>query len=424
MLEYPVVFCPFFFKAADSPMRDEILFHDPAADGMLTLDLRETEETAANDLLAGEERVGEALRMLYVALTRAQNLCHVYLGDISKFEDSTLARVLGNVPPMPVLQVLAEKSQGALDVTLIEREADAAVRAPLAKEGDGGELRARHFDRTIPQTRMIASFSSLISDSTAMEEDRDAGEVAVATVEAEIVTDALPDFERGVRAGLFWHDVLEHLDFQKPEAINGLVADTLVSHGMNAAHGDAICARVRQLLKAELQPGLSLERISTKERLAEVEFSYPVPSLTPERIRAVFAKHGGDPDAADYLHSLGRLKFQPVDGFMRGFIDLLFQFEGRYYLVDWKSNWLGSKPEDYSAKVLRSTMLNSFYFLQYHLYTVAADLFLSRRVPGYDYEKHFGGVFYIFLRGVDAGKPGQGVYFDKPDGMLIRDLKF
>ena len=422
-LEYPVVFCPFFFKPADNQARREVLFHDPDADLMLTLDLRETAEAEAHEMLASEERVGEALRMLYVALTRAQNLCHVYLGDISKFEESTLARILGDVPPMPALQGLAEKSQGAIDVTVIEPEADAAVKAVAQQQGDGEELQARHFDRVLPQTRMIASFSSLISDSSAMEADRDAGETVVAAVETEIATDALPDFERGVRAGLFWHDVLEHLDFQKPGEIDGLVAETLVSHGMNAAHGDAICARVRQLLKAELQPGLSLERISAKEKLSEVEFSYPVPSLTPDRIRAIFAKHGGDPNAADYLQSLGRLKFQPVEGFMRGFIDLLFQFEGRYYLVDWKSNWLGKRAEDYAPAALRSTMLSSFYFLQYHLYTVAADLFLSRRGAGYDYEKHFGGVFYVFLRRVDAAKVGQGVYFDRPEGKLIGDLR-
>jgi len=427
-LEYPVVFCPFFFKAADSSKRTEILFHDPKANEELTFDLREPKDAPENDKLAGEERVGEALRMFYVAITRAKNLCHIYAGDISGFEESTLARVLDPGPTKPVLDALAAKSAGTIDVTLIDSDADAAARSVPAEVRSGEELHARKFTGRIAQTRMIASFSALISDSqetaveTVAEADHDTNVIVSLGAEAEIASDALPDFERGVRAGLFWHDLLEHLDFQKPETIDALVVATLASHGMAAAHRDAVCARLRQLLKAELKPGLALEKISAADRLAEVEFSYPIASLTPELIRGVFAKHGGDPNAADYLQNLGRLKFQLFEGFMRGFIDLLFQFDGKYYLVDWKSNWLGAKPEDYSAQALRSTMLGSFYFLQYHLYTVAVDLFLSRRVPGYDYEKHFGGVFYIFLRGVDAGKPGQGVYCDRPGAGLIADL--
>ena len=86
---------------------------------------------------------------------------------------------------------------------------------------------------------------------------------------------------------------------------------------------------------------------------------------------------------------------------MRGFMDLLFRFEGRYYLVDWKSNWLGNRPAHYGEQGVRAAMLRHAYFLQYQLYTVAADLFLRQRLPGYQYKKDFGGIFYVFVRGID-----------------------
>lgn len=108
---------------------------------------------------------------------------------------------------------------------------------------------------------------------------------------------------------------------------------------------------------------------------------------------------------------------------MRGFIDLLFEFEGRYYIVDWKSNQLGPSMEDYGAAGLHTSMTGSFYFLQYHLYTVAVESFLRVRIPGFDYAKHFGGVFYIFLRGVDAADPERGIFRARPDEGLIRDLR-
>jgi len=420
-LEYPIVFCPFLWKPADSVKRTELLFHDPAVEDRLTFDLRDKNEVPAHDQLTGEERLGESLRMLYVALTRAQNVCHVYAGDISKNDTSPLATILGGAPPLPLIEALAKKSGGTIDVTMIDHTADALVKAPPASDVEDGQLRACEFAGTISRTRMITSFSALIFDSAKEEPDRDAGEAEEPVV--KITEDVLPDFERGVRAGLFWHDVLEHLDFQKPEGIDTLVADKLASHGMNATHAEYACARLRQLLKTQLQPGLSLSQISTAARLAEVEFSYPIASLTPERVREVFAKHGGLEMGADFSRNLGRLKFQPVEGFMRGFIDLIFEFDGCYYIVDWKSNRLGPSMEDYDAAGLNAIMTGSFYFLQYHLYTVAVEMFLRGRIPGFDYEKHFGGVFYIFLRGVDATNPERGIFQARPDAGLIRDLR-
>jgi exodeoxyribonuclease V beta subunit len=421
-LEYPVVFCPFPWKAADNPRRSEILFHDPENKNRLTLDLRDKSEAALHDSLTAEEKRGESLRMLYVALTRAQNLCHVYTGDISKFETSPLAAILGGTPPMPALQALEKQSGGNLDVTLIDPEADdTAAFLPWGCD-DTEKLQAREFVGAISQTRMIASFSGLVSDGAKEEADRDSGGTEVADAAEQPVPDALAGFERGVRAGLFWHDLLENLDFENPGMIRDLVAGKLASHGLDETYNPAICDRLLHLLTTTLQPGFALQRISRRERLSEVEFSYPIAALTPEKIRAVFARHAGGEFSADFSSNLGRLDFRPVEGFMRGFIDLLFRFEDRYYIVDWKSNLLGQRAEDYSGEALRNAMLGSFYFLQYHLYTVAAELFLRARLPGFDYGRQFGGVFYFFLRGVHSGHPGRGVFHDCPDAALIHDL--
>ncbi len=294
--------------------------------------------------------------------------------------------------------------------------------APVDEPGDG--IHAKAFHGSIAQTRMIASFSALISDSEKVDVDVDAVEIDELDPATDTTFAALARFDRGVRTGLFWHELLQHLDFQDPSGIAPLVLEKLASYGFGDMQADAICAQVRNLLSVppgpELKSGAGFPRIRKQDKLAEVEFSFPIASLEPDKMRAIFARHG---QFADYSADLGRLNFRPVEGFMRGFIDLLFQFDGRFYIVDWKSNWLGNRPADYDQPNLRSSILHHFYFLQYHLYTVAADLFLSRRIRGYDYKKHFGGVFYIFLRGVDPGKPGRGIYRDCPDASLIRDLR-
>ena len=100
---------------------------------------------------------------------------------------------------------------------------------------------------------------------------------------------------------------------------------------------------------------------------------------------------------------------------MKGFIDLVFRFEDRFYLLDWKSNHLGSRPEDYRRDLLPSVMESESYILQYYIYLAALDEYLEKRVPGYDYESGMGGVFYIFLRGVHPERgPDYGIYYDLP----------
>jgi exodeoxyribonuclease V beta subunit len=122
------------------------------------------------------------------------------------------------------------------------------------------------------------------------------------------------------------------------------------------------------------------------------------------------------------------LVFHPLAGYLSGFIDLVFEREQRFYLVDWKSNHLGYRPEDYGAESIAATMFEHAYHLQYLLYAVALDRYLRRRVAGYAYERHFGGVYYLFVRGVrpgwhDAAGAPSGVYFDRPPGPAIAQLE-
>ena len=103
-------------------------------------------------------------------------------------------------------------------------------------------------------------------------------------------------------------------------------------------------------------------------------------------------------------------------------IDLVFRHGDRFYIVDWKSNWLGNRAEEYGPEVLRTAMVRQFYVLQYHLYAAALHAHLRLRVPGYRYETHFGGVYYVFLRGLDPARPELGVFRDRPAAGLIEQL--
>jgi exodeoxyribonuclease V beta subunit len=92
-------------------------------------------------------------------------------------------------------------------------------------------------------------------------------------------------------------------------------------------------------------------------------------------------------------------------------------------LVDWKSNWLGDRPEDYDRPGVEAAMRAHHYALQAYLYILAADRFLAARIPDYAYETHFGGVFYLFLRGVERGNPRRGIYRTRPPLALVEKLR-
>ena len=107
---------------------------------------------------------------------------------------------------------------------------------------------------------------------------------------------------------------------------------------------------------------------------------------------------------------------------MKGFVDTVIRSAGRFYIVDWKSNLLGNSPGDYTQEAMRQSLLMQYYHLQYHIYSLALHRYLQRRLPGYDYETHFGGVYYIFLRGLDPERPELGIFHDRPTAGLITDF--
>jgi len=119
----------------------------------------------------------------------------------------------------------------------------------------------------------------------------------------------------------------------------------------------------------------------------------------------------------------GELDFQQVSGMLKGFIDLVFVYEGRYYVLDYKSNHLGDSQAEYTAEAINHVMIEHRYELQYQLYTLALHRFLRSRIPDYNYEQHFGGVYYLFLRGmrVETGNE-YGVFFTKPSLDFVMQL--
>jgi len=191
--------------------------------------------------------------------------------------------------------------------------------------------------------------------------------------------------------------------------------------GFSEEWGDTVVNLLQRVLATPLD-GQRLADITREQRCDELEFYYPLVSLTADALKTLLAQHGfgNGPLANDWVE---RLQFESAEGYLHGFIDLVFESEGRYFVVDYKSNDLGPRDKDYAPERLLTTMVQEHYLLQYLIYTLAVHRYLRMRLPDYDYEQHFGGVYYLFLRGMNpASKQSSGIYFDRPSAAMVEGL--
>jgi exodeoxyribonuclease V beta subunit len=451
-LEYPVVFCPFCWGESTVKKGRPLTFHDPAADFQLVVDIGEKWDPL-HVSLAEQELLAENLRLLYVALTRARVACYLVWGSIYNTGTSAPAWIFHRPdPPLQtgVVEALEERcgelSPGRMEEEVKQAAAGAAENIevlplpddrsalPMSGEKTAEELSFRNFKGRIDSEWRLASFSSLVLGAhftPEMPDHDEAGPGAAVVEEPEPGPAPFEDifsFPRGARAGSFLHEVLEHADFKntgKPETAD-LVRGKCEIHGFNPKWTDAVTGMLQNLVSTLLSPdlpGFTLSELGPEDRLNELEFLFPMARMTPDILAGAFRLHqSGIPGWVP--ETIGRLQFPPAKGFMKGFIDMVFQRGNRFYLVDWKSNFLGDKIEDYRRERLDRAMETGYYMLQYHIYALALDRYLALRIPNYSYRDHFGGVFYVFLRGVrrEAG-PDYGIFRDKPSEETIDALR-
>ncbi len=197
-----------------------------------------------------------------------------------------------------------------------------------------------------------------------------------------------------------------------------LVPAALQAHGIDAELWSEIATQQLQaVLDTDLDGhGLRLSALQANRRLPELGFTFPVERLDVQRLRELLADPAyGLPPAM--RQAAERLQFDELKGFLKGFIDLTFEHAGRWYILDYKSNWLGPSAAHYGAERLEQAIAAEHYHLQYLIYLVALRRFLRTRLAGFS-DEQLGGAWYLFLRGM----PEAGVYFARPSDALLDAL--
>ncbi len=453
-LQYPVVYCPYLW---DGKIRDEdpVGFHDPGDSYLPKLDLG-SDLLAEHQARARYEAMAESLRLAYVALTRARHMCVIAWGGFKGMGTSPLGYLLhhpgGERDPSKFGVQVEAKTDDELLADLHDLAAGAAgaiqtgefAAAPKGTYHPSVDLdRELTFEearRRLPIMWHTSSFSSLVSSGAALTPDESEGRdrdlveegppqpLALVDDSAEVPLAALA---RGARTGNMLHDLFEHLDFTAADGgdFRDLVSDRLTAYGFEtSAWEETLCAAIRAVLETPLDPqvpDLCLGRLPPQRRLDELEFLFPTDHHQKDgtALAEIFAAHGSRAVPNDYPQRLKRLEFKQVVGFMRGFVDLVFEHQGRWYVVDYKSNHLGDTFAGYAPARLALAMAEHHYFLQYHIYCVALHRYLDYRLQDYDFERHFGGVYYLFLRGMSPATGSQrAVFRDRPSADMIAGL--
>jgi exodeoxyribonuclease V beta subunit len=288
----------------------------------------------------------------------------------------------------------------------------------VPRSGPSGDLRARSPNAPIDDTWRIASYSALVAghELAGAADAEHLAETGLGADPAGSPVEWTPHgFPAGAQAGLFLHELLERLSFPAAtaEVLGPLVETLLRQYGFDPRWRPAVERLIGRVLDTPLDElgSLRLRGIEDRRRRNEMAFHFPLESVSDAALDRVL-NVGGD-----------RLRFGSVRGLMKGYIDLVFEHQGRYFLADYKSNRLGVRTEDYDHAAMAGAMREHRYDLQYLIYAVALHRYLAQRIADYDYERHFGGAYYLFLRGLDPEQGSRyGVFFERPDAGLIQAL--
>lgn len=463
-LEYPIVFIPFATRQRN-PLKvgnrdvSYIEYHNDNNVLVLSLDGDEkAKKCMANEAYA------ESIRLLYVAITRAERKCYIFTTPFKAFELSPLGQALkwkkddsiADSIRRLIAQAPNDISFDTVNLEQLEGCFVNAVSSPssqIAKEKPkGNSYQASRFYAHIERDWWLSSFTALSKrlrhdGKSSPNRDSDLTEIQAdsSSFDRQRENESLLRFNmlKGARTGNFLHSLLEHTNFTQDDWASQLVSKTPTLSELAADHSlEDLVNWLNEIIHCPLTANtdhlaFSLKQIPNNKMLKEVEFYFPMENASSERLTELLSEH-----RRDYYHKRLNAKvscvkeseldnnsmtlqanrvslpsYASLKGMMHGFIDLVFEHEGKYFLCDYKSSHLGDNLDDYSQASLHENIERNHYDLQYLIYSVALHRYLKASLEDYDPKTHFGGSYYLYLRGMKASDMKQdnefqsGVYF-------------
>lgn len=431
-LEFPITLLPF---AANFEYNKKILFHDRKSFDLYI----DFDKSKLHSKLSDEERLADDIRLLYVAITRSIYHCSIGIAPITykhkkkhNFTDlhhSAIGYLIQNKK-----QGTAESLKKNLQDLNIHSNGDINFRYLSRKENhwiltQHSSNQSLSYEKWIPKIIKNCNNSWHITSYSELKNTHE--------IEKQINLQNLLDcdinddfyekeskltkhtFPKGKICGEFFHNLFKTLDFKKLINIQWL-QNQMILYNIDLKWITVIRQWIYSIINTPLDKyNLTLSKITFEHKQTEFQFCLNInTNLTAIRLNNLCKQY-------DYVSRVSPvIAFKTITGMLRGFIDLVFYWNKKYYLLDYKTNWLGNEDNSYVQSNIILEMIKYRYDLQYQIYTLALHRFLKHKILSYNYEKDFGGIYYLFIRGMNGLSSNHGIYFYKPEWEFIRNLDY
>jgi len=396
-LEYNIVLAPFLDMNTDNKFEFQ-RFRDEKGNYLVRETVLMTpEETRINN----EQLEQENKRLIYVAITRAVFKCFIFENKAGYYNRSSLKPFLAAI--------------NAGNSYIYKGEMPDYNMTPFnlgQNEQENKPLFATDF-KLIHENWNKLSYTALAIHPGRNPKER-----------TDMLEEAYDKFifnqlRFGAASGNLLHQLLEQIDFASDARWHKEVELVLKAYipGRLEAYTPFLLQLLEHVVHVPIsinKTTFSLSKVFADRRMAELEFDFPIKGFQTKLLEAVVRNY-----AAVAIKSF---EGNALEGLMNGKIDLFFEHNHRYYILDWKSNYLGFKIADYDAAGVLNAMDENNYHLQYLIYTVALKKYLTSRIPDFDYETQFGGVIYLFLRGLRKGST-HGVFKARPSLKIVERME-
>ena len=451
-LQFKLVLCPYLWQSPTNPKGP--LWRDEVKNEWYVSVNNRWDKNLNIKQQAKEEALQEAERLAYVALTRACKYLIIIWGRAQNQEGNPLTSLLFG--PESINCKMEELTKQRMEEWITSNSVDININYVSQTSIKRSWLRRKEQDglstgpvptRTLVSSWGRYSYSSWVrnpknhqTDLQEIEEGKDRDEYEneinfISKLQNKISSrdnsdntpigykdNPLKDFPRGAFAGECLHKILERINFQSSIDINEnyqLIQEELNRSGIDPKHLEDVQKAIKRVLNIPISGPLAqlrLRDIRPNQRIHEMSFDLPLSheggDISSLGLSKVFKIDQNARFGRSYAKQISDLRITSK-GFLTGSIDLIFadqenHSEARWWVVDWKSNWIGKKtegitscgPANYDEEAMERQMLHHNYPLQAHLYLVAMHRLLKWRLPQYNPEKHLGGYIYIFLRGI------------------------
>lgn len=365
----------------------------------------------------------ENRREWYVALTRAVNRVYVFMHD----EKNASQSGVGFWKNLGAFEHEYSADHGLLDGVQTFQSAELVglevhgIEIPkkkfYAKQPSSFSVLAQHLNPNAVQDFMVQNYSPLVIDDESHKQNFGNGSEA----DLPFINQ---HFVKGVAAGSFLHEVLDIIDLSNVATAGGDIYKRMknsyplvYTQMLNMCNQDSHIVEnhmvqwFADVTSAEIHQGFSLNMLKPKQYLSEMDFCMSMKDqyFDSSKVNDLLRLHG---------ITIPRLNNAEAVRYLVGSIDLVYQFNGKYYVSDYKSNYLGNSYADYSQDEMQKSMIQNSYYLQALIYVVALHRYLKNRLSNYDMDQHLGGCTYLFLRGMKQGS-NSGVFEWIPSKDLI-----